>query len=59
MYWSGNPEVRAEKFFELCQADLAPYMEAGDKEFLEYFPKMLEISYEFMIRLYEKFKASN
>ncbi len=59
LYCAGNPKLRADKFFELCQIDLDPGMSHNDKEFIDYFPKLLEISYDLMLRLYSRFKPED
>ena len=56
LYCAGNNRIRATKFFELCQIDLDPHMSHNDKEFVDYFPKLLQISYEMMLRMYDKFR---
>lgn len=45
-----NNRNKAEKFFELCQLELNPTISHADGEFVDYFPKMLEIGYDLMVR---------
>ena len=59
LYCAGNASIRAQKFFELCQIDLHPHLTHDDKEFVEYFPKMQEICYELMLKMYKKFRAEH
>jgi len=57
MYCASNPEVKSQKFYELCQLDLNTIMHRNDPEYNDYFPKLLQISYEFIIRMYIKFRV--
>ncbi len=59
LYCASNARVRSEKFFELCQIDLDPHLSHNDKEFVDYFPKLLQISFELMVHLYGKFKPQD
>jgi hypothetical protein len=52
LYCASNPKTKATKFFEVCQIDLNPTINAGDKELEKFFPKLCEISYDMMISLY-------
>ncbi len=52
LYCAANPIIKAEKFFEQCQIHLNPDIDANDPEFVEYFPKMLQISYDMMLKIY-------
>lgn len=45
-----NDRNKADKFFELCQIELNPAISHEDGEFVEYFPKILEIAYDVLIR---------
>ena len=45
-----NDKNKADKFFELCQIELNPSISHEDGEFVDYFPKILEIAYDVMIR---------
>lgn len=45
-----NNKNKADKFFELCQLELNPTISHQDSEFLDYFPKLLEIAYDVMVR---------
>jgi len=51
LYCASNKEIKATKFFELCQMDLDAVISAEDKELKEFFIKLCEIAYEFMIKL--------
>ena len=44
-----NDRNKADKFFELCQIELNEKISHADGEFVDYFPKILEISFETMI----------
>lgn len=56
LYCAANPEVKSLKFYELCQLHLDTVMSRNDPEYNDYFPKLLQISYEFIIRVYIKFR---
>jgi len=45
-----NNKNKADKFFELCQIELNPTISHTDGEFVDYFPKLLEIAYDLMVR---------
>ena len=55
LYCASNPNVRAQKFFELCQMELDPQISAGDKELKDYCKKLLDISYRLSIKVYNQF----
>lgn len=57
LYCASNTAVKAEKFYELCQLDLHVQMNRNDKEYIDYFPKLLQISYEFIIKTYITFRV--
>lgn len=59
LYCAANPTRKAQKFFELCQIDLDPDIKKNDPEFLDLFPKMLEISYDLMLRIYKEKAPTN
>jgi hypothetical protein len=44
-----NERNKADKFFELCQINLDERISHQDGEFVEYFPKIVEIAYTIMI----------
>jgi hypothetical protein len=44
-----NDRNKCDKFFELCQIELNEKISHSDGEFVDYFPKILEIAYETMI----------
>ena len=45
-----NNKNKAEKFFELCQLELNATISHSDGEFVDYFPKILEIAYDVLVR---------
>jgi hypothetical protein len=45
-----NNKNKSDKFFELCQLELNATISHQDKEFVDYFPKLLEIAYDVMVR---------
>jgi hypothetical protein len=57
LYCASNAEIKALKFYELCQLHLNQTMHRNDPEYNDYFPKLLQISYEFIIRIYIKFRV--
>jgi len=47
-----NEKNKADKFFELCQIELNDKISHQDGEFVDYFPKIIEIAYDTLIRHY-------
>jgi hypothetical protein len=56
MYCKNYPAMRAQKFFELCQFELDPFIAFSDKDLQKYFYKMLDICYDFMFTTYKQAK---
>jgi len=54
LYCASSPKLRAQKFFELCQMDLNPSFYQHDKELEECVPKLFQITYDLMLRLYQQ-----
>jgi hypothetical protein len=54
MYCSSSFAVRAQKFFEICQPELNQTITTKDKDLKAYFMRMLEISYKFMMSVYDE-----
>ena len=52
LYCSSNKEIRAKKFYELCQMELDPIISAADKEMHEALIKLVQIAYEMIINVY-------
>lgn len=59
LYCSSNKELKVNKFYELCQINLDPYIASSDKELVELIPKLLEISYDLALAVYKKHKTIN
>ena len=51
-YTASNKQVRAQKFYEICQVELDYTISANDKELIDMFLKMQQIAYEGIIKVY-------
>jgi hypothetical protein len=54
LYCHCKPAVRVQKFYELVQVNLEGFLSPEDNEIAEFMPIMAKISYEVMIKLYNR-----